>query len=141
MTVQTTAIWLTEHDYRRLRELVPMLERRATALDSGVDTLEELLDVAQIVQPDRVPRHVVTMNSTVRFEDVVTREQRTVTIAYPNAAEPSQGRISVLSPVGMALIGLGEGQEADLPLPHGRSSRIRIIEVLYQPEAHGEHAL
>ncbi len=141
MTVQTTAICLTENDYRRLRELLPMLERRATALDSGVDTLEELLDVAQIVQPDRVPRNVVTMNSTVRFEDVVTREQRNVTIAYPSAAAPSQGRISVLSPVGMALIGLQEGQEADLPLPHGRSSRIRIVEVLYQPEAHGEHAL
>lgn len=139
--MKQTAIRLTEHDYRRLRELMAMLERRSTGLDSGIDTLEDLLDTAQVVQGGRVPHNVATMNSTVRFEDVATREQRTVTIAYPGAADPAHGRISVLSPVGMALIGLESGEEVDLPLPHGKSRRIRVVEVLYQPEAHGEHAL
>jgi regulator of nucleoside diphosphate kinase len=136
-----TAIWLTEHDYRRLRNLVPMRQPRTGGLDTGVDMLEELLDIAQIVRPDRVPRNVATMNSTVRYEDVAARDQRTVTIVYPDAADPAQGRISVLSPVGMALIGLAKGQEADLPLPHGQTRRIRIEEVLDQPEALGEPTL
>jgi hypothetical protein len=60
---------------------------------------------------------------------------------YPADARPADGRISVLSPVGAALLGESKGQEVELPLPHGQSRRIRILNVLYQPEAQGDFAL
>jgi regulator of nucleoside diphosphate kinase len=81
------------------------------------------------------------MNSRVLFEDVRTHDQGTVTIVYPADADPGSGRISVLSPVGAALLGESEGEEVELPLPHGQTRRIRINSVLYQPEAQGDFAL
>lgn len=140
MTTNTT-IWLTDHDYTRLKHLLAELARQSRGMQAGLEMLEEILDSARIVDPDEVPENVVTMNSSVLFEDVVTREHGTVTIVYPADADPSAGRISVLSPVGAALIGECEGREVELPLPYGRTRRIRIVGVLYQPEARGEFAL
>lgn len=136
-----TAIWLTDHDLNRLRHLVADLTRRSRGMQAGVETLEEILDLGRVVLPHEVPHNVVTMNSKVVFEDLQSREQRVVTIAYPDDADPPGGKISILSPVGIALLGLTEGAETELPLPHGRTARICIREVAYQPEASGEYAL
>jgi regulator of nucleoside diphosphate kinase len=81
------------------------------------------------------------MNSRVLYEDLRTGERGTVTIVYPADANAKAGQISVLSPVGAALLGESEGSEVELPLPHGQSRRIRIDSVLYQPEAQGDYAL
>jgi regulator of nucleoside diphosphate kinase len=134
-------IWLTAQDYNRLRHLLAQLARQSRGVQAGVDTLEEILELARIVQPEKVPGNVVTMNSRVLFEDVATQEKGTVTVVYPADADPSSGKISVLSPVGAALLGESEGQEVELPLPHGQTRRIRIDSVLYQPEAQGDFAL
>lgn len=135
------AIWLTEHDYTRLRHLLAELTRQSRGMQAGVETLEDILESARVVSPTGVPANVVTMNSRVLFEDVITREHGTVTIVYPADSDPAAGKISVLSPVGAALIGEPEGREVELPLPYGKTRRIRIIGVLYQPEAQGEFAL
>jgi regulator of nucleoside diphosphate kinase len=137
----TNIIWLTQQDYLRLKRLLGERTRQSRTIHDELESLEELLDVARVVRPERVPDDVVTMNSRVRFRDVDTGEEDTVTIAYPADAEPSTGRISVLSPVGGALIGAAEGQQVELPLPHGQKRRIRITSVLYQPEAEGNFAL
>jgi regulator of nucleoside diphosphate kinase len=134
-------IWLTAQDHNRLRQLLAELTRQSRGVQAGVETLEEILDLARIVQAEKVPGNVVTMNSRVLFEDVSTLEKGTVTIVYPADADPSSGRISVLSPVGAALLGASEGGELELPLPHGQTRRIRISNVLYQPEAQGDFAL
>jgi regulator of nucleoside diphosphate kinase len=134
-------IWLTAQDYNRLRQLLADLTRQSRGMQAGVDTLEEILDLARIVQPQKVPGNVVTMNSRVVYEDVATKEQGTVTIVYPADADASEGKISVLAPVGAALLGEAEGGEVELPLPHGQTRRIRISSVLYQPEAQGDFAL
>jgi regulator of nucleoside diphosphate kinase len=136
-----TVIWVTEQDYNRLKHVLSELTRQSRGMQSGVETLEEILDLARVVASDKVPESVVTMNSRVEFEDLRTKEIGTVTIVYPAEADASSGKISVLSPVGSALIGLGEGDEAELPLPHGQTRRIRISNVLYQPEAEGHFAL
>ena len=135
------AIWLTAQDYNRLRQLLADLTRQSRGMQAGAETLEEILDAARVVHPGKVPGNVVTMNSRVLFEDIATQEEGTVTIVYPADADPSAGRISVLSPVGAALLGESEGEEVELPLPHGHARRIRISSVLYQPEAQGEFAL
>ena len=140
MTVQGS-IWLTAQDYNRLRMMLADLTRETRRMQAGVEALEEILDLASVVKPDKVPGNVVTMNSRIVFEDVRTGENGTVTIVYPADADPASGRISVLSPVGAALLGEAEGSEVELPLPHGQSRRIRIGDVLYQPEAQGDFAL
>ena len=134
-------IWLTGQDYNRLRHLLAELTRQSRGMQAGVDTLEDILDLARIVQPEKVPGNVVTMNSRVLYEDVATGEKGTVTIVYPADAAPSEQKISVLSPVGAALLGEAENSEVELPLPHGQTRRIRIDSVLYQPEAQGDFAL
>jgi regulator of nucleoside diphosphate kinase len=140
MTIQGS-IRLTAHDYNRLRLLLADLMRQSRGMQAGVETLEEILDLARVIDPDKVPHNVVTMNSRVLFEDVRTGETGTVTVVYPADADPTRSTISILSPVGSALLGEAEGNEVELPLPHGRSRRIRISKVLYQPEAEGEYAL
>ena len=134
-------IVLTDKDYTRLKQLSLQLARQADGLQAGLETLEEILDLARVVKPEAVPTNVVTMHSRVLFEDVRTGEKGTVTIVYPAEADVSTRRISILSPVGAALIGEAEGAEVELPVPHGQTRRIRILEVLYQPEAEGNYEL
>ena len=134
-------IWLTAQDYNRLRQLLAELTRQSRGMQAGLATLEDILDVARVVQPEKVPGNVVTMNSRVLFEDVSSGEKDTVTIVYPADADSSAGRISVLSPMGAALLGESEGEEVQLPVPHGQTRRVRISNVLYQPEAQGDFAL
>lgn len=134
-------IVLTQNDYGRLKQLLAALSRQADGTQAGLDTLEEILDLARIVEPQNVPANTVTMNSRVMFEDVRSGEKGTVTIVYPTDADVSTRRISILSPVGAALIGEARGAEVELPVPHGQTRRIRIVDVLYQPEAEGNFEL
>lgn len=138
---KNAAIWLTNYDLGQLRHLIADLTQRARGMQAGVDALEEILDLGRVVPPQDIPQDIVTMNSKVVFEDLESREQREAVVVYPQDADPQSGKISVLSPVGIALLGLAAGAETELPLPHGRTARIRIREVSYQPEAHGEYAL
>ena len=133
-----TAIVLTEQDFNRLKQLLAQLTRQARGMQAGLQTLEEILDLARVVQREKMPVNVVTMNSRVMFEDVQTLEQGTVTIVYPTSADPSSHKISILSPVGAALIGESVNAEVALPLPHGQTRRIRLLDILYQPEAQGD---
>jgi len=97
--------------------------------------LSEELKRAEVVAWDALPHDVVTMNSCVLFDDETTGERRTITIVYPQDANAAQGRISVWAPVGTALLGLSAGQSIEWPLPDGTTRRLRVLEVLYQPEA------
>ena len=114
-------------------------ESRQTRPELG--TLEEILGLARIVRPEKIPCDVVTMNSRVLYQDIATQRTQAVTVVYPAEADPSSGKISVLSPVGVALLGESEGDELELPVSHGRTLRIRIIDVIYQPESRGHFAL
>jgi len=86
-----------------------------------------------------VPPDVVTMNSRVVYRDEETGETREVTLSYPQDASLEQGRVSVLAPVGAALLGLSVGQEIDWQLPGGKTKRLHILSVTYQPQAAGHH--
>ena len=134
-------IRITAHDYQRLSQLITDVGRLTSATTSGAETLAELLDASRIVPPQDIPVNVVTMNSRVQYQDLETGELREACVVYPEDANPANGRVSVLSPVGAALLGLAAGDETILPLPHGRSACIRICRVVWQPEAHGEYAL
>lgn len=139
MTTEQQRIIVTEADLHRLQR---MLEHHAVGRDSETaDMLEAELARAEIVRPDMVPSNVVTMNSSVIFEDAQSGEQREVTLVYPAEASPSTGRVSILAPIGTALLGLSVGQSIDWPLPNGRTKKLRIVKVTYQPEALGHYHL
>jgi regulator of nucleoside diphosphate kinase len=77
------------------------------------------------------------MNSRVRFEDQDTGERREVTIVFPHEANTSTGSISVLAPVGTALLGLAVDQSIVWPFPDGTQHRLRVLKIIYQPEVDG----
>lgn len=108
-------------DYVRLRELV------------GDHALAEELELATVVPTDRIPKDVVTMNSRLIYADESTGATREVELVYPNESDPMAGRISVLAPVGCALLGLSAGQSIDWNLPSGQVHRLRVERVIFQP--------
>jgi len=130
------SIYLTQDDCDRLSNLL-----EAYAAGSGgrrFDALENELARAIVVPPEQIPKDVVTMNSRVVFEDETTGERREVTLVYPAHADIGAGKISILVPVGSALLGLRVGQSIDWNLPSGQRRRYRVIAVPYQPEAAGD---
>ncbi|MFP4639525.1 MAG: GreA/GreB family elongation factor, partial [Guyparkeria sp.] len=82
---------------------------------------------------------VVTMNSTVRFRVTSSDEEFRLTLVYPRDVDPNGGTISILAPIGSALLGLSEGDEMDWPRPGGGTLHVKIEEVVYQPERAGEY--
>ena len=100
--------------------------------------LREELDRADIVEPDQVPPDVITMNSVIRFVDEDSGVEREIALVYPREADGSADRVSILAPVGSALLGLRVGATIAWPLPGGRATRLRVLALTYQPEAAGE---
>jgi regulator of nucleoside diphosphate kinase len=128
---------ITELDAARIRELgarLPDAGRGLRALSDLIEVTEE----AHIVPASSVPPDVVTIHSTVVFRDESTHDAHTVTLVYPHEFSIADHRISVLSPVGRALLGRRIGDRAEIPVPGGTKRRIRLLELLYQPEAAGE---
>jgi regulator of nucleoside diphosphate kinase len=125
-------IYVTQNDLDRLLALVE------AQTGKRFDKLEGELTRAHVVPREKIPEGVVTMNSRVIFENDTTRERREITLVYPGSADIEAGKISVLAPIGTALLGLRVGQSIDWELPNGTKQRYRIIEVPFQPEAAGE---
>ena len=96
------------------------------------------LDRAHIVAPEDMPQDVVTMNSTVIFRMESSETEFALTLVYPNDIDEGTGKISVLAPVGSALLGLREGDEMSWPKPGGGLLKVRILKVVYQPERAGD---
>lgn len=128
-------IILSSLDYDRLESLLDSLPDQAFPGKRG---LQAELDRAEVVEPREVPPGVVTMNSTVRFALEDTGEEFSLTLVYPRDAQGKSDRISVLAPVGSALLGLSTGEHIEWPGPGGKSIRVRIVEVVFQPERAGE---
>jgi len=123
-------------DAERLETLIQSLPSNAFP---GKDDLEAELARATVVEPKDMPATVVTMNSTVRFEVDSSREEFCLTLVYPRDVDASGEKISILAPVGSALLGLSQGDEIEWPKPGGGMLRVRIKEVTYQPERSGEY--
>lgn len=104
----------------------------------GLDRLREELARAEVREPRDMPRDVITMNSTARFRDDASASEREITLVYPRDVDGSD-RVSILAPVGSALLGLRVGQAIEWPVPGGRTIRLQVLEVRYQPEAAGEY--
>jgi regulator of nucleoside diphosphate kinase len=132
---------VTDHDIiitdRDRERLLPVLDQHDTPASELLQT--ELLR-AVIVDAHDVPPDVVTMNSELVYEDVESGAKRVVRLVFPKDADAAAGRISVLAPIGAALLGLHVGQEIEWRVPAG-VRRIRVAELRYQPEAAGHVSL
>lgn len=128
------SIFIADDDRVRLEFLL----RRATVRDqAGTQYLAALageLQRASVVPRSQIPRDVVTMNSTVRLRDLETGEEETYTLVYPDEADIESDRLSVLAPIGTALLGYREGDVVEWPVPAG-VRRFRVEEVLFQPKS------
>lgn len=124
-------ILITDADLERLMAVVDQNDTSASA------ALEAELQRATVVKPGVLPPDVVTMNSEVVYEDCETLARRQVRLVYPKDADARLGRVSVLAPIGSALLGLRVGQSIEWAVPNG-IKRIRVVEIRYQPEASGD---
>lgn len=119
-------IYITEADIDRLNRIVMNTKDSPT-----VRKLQEELDRAIILKSEEIPPDVVTMNSRVQFKTLETDSTSEVTIVYPSDADSSHARVSILAPVGAALIGLRVGDEIEWALPTGLVRTFKIISVGY----------
>ncbi|HNY72620.1 MAG TPA: nucleoside diphosphate kinase regulator [Syntrophales bacterium] len=136
MTTEKRNIFITEKDMERLEPMVA-----GAGNHPNIRRLREELERAVIVPSAEIPADVVTMNSRVVFRELETGEETEATLVYPSQADVNQRRISILAPVGAALLGLSAGDEIQWPLPSGKKRTYKIISILYQPEAAGNYDL
>lgn len=129
-------IIISTTDAERLEQLLASLPNDHVF---GREELETELARAKIVAPQDVPPTVVTMNSTVKFTVESSRDEFELTLVYPKDVGSRDKTISILAPVGSALLGLSQGSEIDWPKPGGELTRVKVKEVIYQPERAKEY--
>jgi regulator of nucleoside diphosphate kinase len=126
---------ITQFDFDRLWRVAGRAGEREAA-----DALENQLDTARVVPPRQVPPDVVTMNSRVELEDLDTGARKLITIVFPNEADPREGKVSVLAPLGLAVLGTSVGEVLEWEMPGGLR-RLCVRGLLFQPEAAGRYDL
>jgi regulator of nucleoside diphosphate kinase len=137
---KTASIYVTEPDYRRLSTLIEKT-RESNGIDHEyLNKLEAELDRAEIVDPKDIPANVITMRSTVRLKDLVSGDENTYSLVFPTEADFSHGKIFVLAPIGTAILGYRTGDTIEWTVPSGLR-RLKVDEILYQPEAAGHFDL
>jgi len=114
-----------------------MLNKKWHQNDHDKNLLTEL-NRAVIVEPQDIPNDIITMNSRVIFCDMESKEKLEYWLVFPEAADISQGKISVLSPIGCALLGYKIGDTIPVKTPKG-DKNIKVEEILHQPESHGNY--
>jgi regulator of nucleoside diphosphate kinase len=128
-------IHITQEDLQRLRQLVDGLKEKSGNESLNITALEEELDRAHIVEAEEIRPDVVTLNSHVRVCDLDTDKVMEYEVVYPNTRPYSLADpLSVLAPLGTALLGYRAGDIIEWQVPKGKR-RLKVVEVLYQPEA------
>lgn len=120
-----------------LARLEALLEKQPDS--DAVRQLEDELERATVVAPQDMPDNIVTMNSVIRFSMARSDETFTKTLCFPRDMDGSKDKISVLAPIGSALLGLAVGQSIEWPGPNGKPLTVTITEVEYQPERAGDY--
>lgn len=130
------AITISSRDLDRLDQLLESIKGEQ---QQNVIALRGELARANVVDSEAVPAGVITMNSRSRLIDESTGKTHELTLVYPKDADAAAGKVSILAPVGSALLGLSTGQSIDWQMPGGKVSRLKVLEVTYQPEAAGDY--
>ncbi len=126
---------ITDKDFDALNLLVQHYESERAHL------LEEELSRATVVPQSEIPNDIVTMNSVIYFKNGETGKESKIKLVYPKDADVTKGNVSILAPVGTAVLGLRVGQQIKWPMPTGKKVILTITSVVYQPEASGDWSL
>jgi regulator of nucleoside diphosphate kinase len=136
-----TNIYITKLDYERLTKLIEVArEREGDANREYLNRLEEELERAEVLEQKDIPPDVITMRSTVSLKDLNTGEEMIYWLAFPTEANYDEGKISILAPVGTAMLGYRRGDVIEWKVPSG-VRRLKVEKVLYQPESKGDYHL
>lgn len=140
MTKEMT-IYTTDVDRQRLGHLIERVRNEGEKADfSYIKQLEEKLELAEAVAPEQIPSDVVTMRSKVSLKDLDTGKRQVYSIVFPMEANSDEGKISILAPLATALLGFKCGDTVEVQAP-SRLRRLKIEEILYQPESAGDFNL
>ena len=120
-------IIVSNNDLERLEGL---LSKPPTRNRSDLDGLRAELERARIVEADELPANVIAINRRARFRELHSGREYELTLAWPHEADAAQGRVSIFSPAGSALLGLAAGQMIDWQTPEGRAIQLSVLEVL-----------
>ncbi|MCM2348500.1 MAG: nucleoside diphosphate kinase regulator [Bacteriovoracaceae bacterium] len=123
-------IILTETDYQRLNSLLSQ--------HSNLEDLENEIERAHIMSGSEIPSDLVTMDTTFKYLNVTDNKMGEMTIVYPQNANSGEKKISVTAPLGSALLGLRVGEEIDWKFPDGITRKLKVLEVVHQPEMQGD---
>lgn len=130
-------LYITESNREYLESILEHTRTSNERQKENLARLAEDLDRANVVEPRDIPADVVTMNSKVQLRNLDSGTEMIFTLVYPTGADASQDKISVLAPVGSAVLGYRAGDVIEWNVPAGKR-RLKIEKVLYQPEANGD---
>ena len=138
--MENKPIYLTEFDLKRLKKLLWEAQSTDYRKSEYLENLQTEIARAVVVSPHDIPNDVITMNSVVTLKDVDTGEEETYKLVFPEDSNLEQGRLSVLAPIGTAMLGYRTGDTFEWEVPAGKR-RLQVKEILYQPESSGDFHL
>ena len=133
-------IQVTTFDMNRLFAMIEQLRKSGFRETANLEKLEEELARSDEVAPGEVAADVVTMNSRVRLQDEASGQTLECNLVFPGEADASANRISIVAPLGTAILGYRVGDTVTWPMPGGER-QYKIVEIAYQPEAAGDYHL
>jgi len=133
-------IYITEQDMKRLRELIMVAREFGKEKEKYLFDLEKELDKGKVVKSKDIPPNIITMNSKVCLMDLNENREIIYQVVFPDESNATQGRISILAPIGTALLGYCVGDIIEWKVPAG-IARLKVEKILYQPEATGDYHL
>jgi regulator of nucleoside diphosphate kinase len=139
-TMSGKQIYISAFDLERLEKMLSEAQATDYRKSEYLKKLQLEMERAKVVQPKEMPGNVITLNSRVCLVDVETNEEEICTLVFPEDADLSAGKISVLAPIGTAMLGYEVGDIFVWDVPEGKRS-LRVKEILYQPEASGDYHL
>ena len=126
---------ITEFDKTRLQEVIETLKAKSSGHQwARGEELQQKLTSAKALAPESVPADVITMNSIARVRDLESEREGVYNLVFPSDSKPLEGRVSVLSSLGIALFGCRIGDEVEWDTPKGRK-HLKVVGITYQPEA------
>lgn len=133
-------IYITDNDMNRLEELLEVANNINCRDNKHLTELARELEKAEVVEAMEIPADVITMNSVVVLQDLETGEEKRFTLVFPRQANIDRNKVSILAPVGTAMLGCSIGHVITWNAPAG-SRKMRVEKILYQPEAAGDYHL
>ncbi len=133
-------IFITQYDLERLKKLLNDIPQENHSKDFYIQGLEDELNRGIVVSPKEVPENVITMNSRVLMRDVESGNDMTLWLVFPDKVDAVKNPVSILSPLGTAMIGYKVGDVFEWESPSG-TKKIEVLDILYQPERVGNFVL